>query len=154
MCGRLGERRSRSANRAQGRTHRAGWSSCGARAVEHAGGDCGRKAARWLRAAPLRRGLASGRPIARRGQGQGTFVDHRAGSTGTRRDVRLPGAHRATRATLEDLDWTSTMIVQELEAELALQVRSAVGEGPVWDEHTQSLVWVDIMNNTLHVFDP
>lgn len=42
----------------------------------------------------------------------------------------------------------------EQQADLVLDVRASVGEGPVWDERTQTLVWVDIMNNSVHVFDP
>jgi sugar lactone lactonase YvrE len=38
--------------------------------------------------------------------------------------------------------------------EVVLPVRASVGEGPVWDERTNTLVWVDIMNNAVHVFDP
>jgi sugar lactone lactonase YvrE len=45
-------------------------------------------------------------------------------------------------------------MIQELEVEMVLPARAAVGEGPVWDERTNTLVWVDIMNNSVHVFDP
>src|ERR671927_210289 len=44
--------------------------------------------------------------------------------------------------------------MREIEAEVILQPRASVGEGPVWDERTSKLVWVDIMNNSVHVFDP
>jgi len=40
------------------------------------------------------------------------------------------------------------------EVEVVLDVRASVGEGPVWDNRTNTLVWVDIMNNSVHVFDP
>ena len=42
----------------------------------------------------------------------------------------------------------------ELDVEVVLPVRARVGEGPVWDERSNTLVWVDIMNNSVHVFDP
>jgi sugar lactone lactonase YvrE len=42
----------------------------------------------------------------------------------------------------------------ELEVEVVLEAEASVGEGPVWDERTNVLVWVDIMNNALHTFDP
>ena len=40
------------------------------------------------------------------------------------------------------------------DVEVVLQARAAVAEGPVWDQRVQRLVWVDIMNNAVHVFDP
>src|ERR1043166_4276007 len=40
------------------------------------------------------------------------------------------------------------------ELEVVLQPRAKVGEGPTWDERTQTLVWVDIMGNSVHVYDP
>jgi sugar lactone lactonase YvrE len=40
------------------------------------------------------------------------------------------------------------------EIEVVLQPHAAVAEGPVWDERTSTLVWVDIMANAVHVFDP
>lgn len=45
-------------------------------------------------------------------------------------------------------------MTDDLEVEVVLQARASVGEGPVWDERTSTLVWVDIMNNSVHVFDP
>src|SRR4051794_30097068 len=45
-------------------------------------------------------------------------------------------------------------VTDQLEAEVILDAHSSVGEGPVWDDRTNTLVWVDIMNNTVHVFDP
>jgi sugar lactone lactonase YvrE len=46
------------------------------------------------------------------------------------------------------------MTTSTSDVELALKIRSAVAEGPVWDDRTQTLVWVDIMNNAVHVYDP
>jgi sugar lactone lactonase YvrE len=45
-------------------------------------------------------------------------------------------------------------MTDELDVEVVLHTRASVGEGPVWDERTNTLVWVDIMNNSVHVFDP
>jgi sugar lactone lactonase YvrE len=45
-------------------------------------------------------------------------------------------------------------MIAELDVEVVLEAQASVGEGPVWDERTNSLVWVDIMNNSVHVFDP
>jgi sugar lactone lactonase YvrE len=41
-----------------------------------------------------------------------------------------------------------------VDVEVVLKPHAAVAEGPVWDERTNRLVWVDIMNNAVHVFDP
>jgi sugar lactone lactonase YvrE len=41
-----------------------------------------------------------------------------------------------------------------LEIEVLLQAHAAVAEGPVWDERAQRLIWVDIMHNAVHSFDP
>jgi len=41
-----------------------------------------------------------------------------------------------------------------LEVETVLDAHAAVGEGPVWDERTNRLFWVDIMGHKLHVYDP
>ena len=41
-----------------------------------------------------------------------------------------------------------------IEVELRLDAHAIVGEGPIWDDEAQVLYWVDIMANTLHVFDP
>jgi sugar lactone lactonase YvrE len=40
------------------------------------------------------------------------------------------------------------------EVDVVLRTRASVGEGPVWDSRSNTLVWVDIMNNAVHVFDP
>ena len=39
-------------------------------------------------------------------------------------------------------------------AELALDARAQVGEGPRWDTATQRLLWVDIHGGTVHRWDP
>jgi sugar lactone lactonase YvrE len=41
-----------------------------------------------------------------------------------------------------------------LEVELVLDARAELGEGPVWDEAGQQLVWVDIMAGRVHFFRP
>lgn len=41
-----------------------------------------------------------------------------------------------------------------LRAEVALDVRAEVGEGPVWDDSTETLLWVDIPAGAVHRFDP
>jgi sugar lactone lactonase YvrE len=40
------------------------------------------------------------------------------------------------------------------DVEVVLEPRASVGEGPTWDERSNTLVWVDIMANTVHVYDP
>ncbi|MDQ6674309.1 MAG: SMP-30/gluconolactonase/LRE family protein [Chloroflexota bacterium] len=42
----------------------------------------------------------------------------------------------------------------QLAVEVVLDAHASVGEGPVWDERTGTLVWVDIMNNSVHVYNP
>lgn len=39
-------------------------------------------------------------------------------------------------------------------AELALDARADLGEGPVWDARSGELLWVDIMAGLVHRFDP
>lgn len=39
-------------------------------------------------------------------------------------------------------------------AELVLDAHADVGEGPVWDARSETLVWVDIMANELHRYNP
>jgi sugar lactone lactonase YvrE len=49
------------------------------------------------------------------------------------------------------------MSVQEIpasELEVVLEPRAKVAEGPTWDDQTGTLVWVDIMSNLVHVYDP
>jgi sugar lactone lactonase YvrE len=40
------------------------------------------------------------------------------------------------------------------QAELVLDVKADLGEGPVWDAQTGQLVWVDIMADRVNLFDP
>ena len=40
------------------------------------------------------------------------------------------------------------------EYELLLDARAGCGEGPVWDERSQRLVWVDLSAELVHRFDP
>jgi sugar lactone lactonase YvrE len=44
--------------------------------------------------------------------------------------------------------------MSEPNIEVVLEAHASVAEGPVWDEPTATLVWVDIMNNRVHRFDP
>ena len=44
--------------------------------------------------------------------------------------------------------------VEELSVELLLDAHALVGEGPVWDDASGTLVWVDIMSNAVHRYDP
>lgn len=39
-------------------------------------------------------------------------------------------------------------------AELVLDARAKLGEGALWDEHTQQLYWVDILGSQLHRYTP
>ncbi len=39
-------------------------------------------------------------------------------------------------------------------ANLVLDSRAELGEGPIWDDQRQLLYWVDILGNSLHAFDP
>ena len=41
-----------------------------------------------------------------------------------------------------------------MEPELVVRTRAEVGEGPIWDPGTQTLVWVDITGAAVHRFDP
>lgn len=38
--------------------------------------------------------------------------------------------------------------------EVAVEARARLGEGPVWDDRTRSLFWVDIYNHRVHQFFP
>lgn len=40
-----------------------------------------------------------------------------------------------------------------MNANLLLNVKNKLGEGPCWDTDQQCLYWVDILNHSLHVFD-
>jgi len=44
--------------------------------------------------------------------------------------------------------------VEELQAELLLDARAKLGEGPVWDHAAQLLWWVDIVGGSLHSYQP
>src|ERR1700681_3292743 len=44
--------------------------------------------------------------------------------------------------------------VDDLPVELVLDAHALVGEGPVWDDTRGTLVWVDIMGNAVHRYDP
>jgi sugar lactone lactonase YvrE len=46
------------------------------------------------------------------------------------------------------------MTSKTLVAELLLDARATIGEGPVWDARGQRLLWVDIPNHHVHRFDP
>ncbi|MCA1646390.1 MAG: SMP-30/gluconolactonase/LRE family protein [Chloroflexi bacterium] len=46
------------------------------------------------------------------------------------------------------------MAADELRGELVLDAHARVGEGPVWDDASGTLVWVDIMGNAVHRYDP
>lgn len=39
-------------------------------------------------------------------------------------------------------------------ANVALSAAAQLGEGPVWDERSNRLIWVDIIGQAVHVFDP
>jgi sugar lactone lactonase YvrE len=41
-----------------------------------------------------------------------------------------------------------------VDVEVVLEAHASVGEGPSWDERSNTLVWIDIMANEVHVFDP
>jgi sugar lactone lactonase YvrE len=45
-------------------------------------------------------------------------------------------------------------VVDELRAELVLDARAELGEGPVWDDAAGTLWWVDIDGRAVHRFDP
>jgi sugar lactone lactonase YvrE len=53
----------------------------------------------------------------------------------------------------------NTMEVQqpinsEVEAELLLDTKALLGEGPIWNHETQQLYWVDIEKRQLHLYTP
>ena len=41
-----------------------------------------------------------------------------------------------------------------MESELVVRTRAEVGEGPIWDPGTDTLIWVDITGSAVHRFDP
>lgn len=38
--------------------------------------------------------------------------------------------------------------------ELAYKIQAQLGEGPIWSAKTQKLLWVDILDKKLHIYDP
>lgn len=38
--------------------------------------------------------------------------------------------------------------------ELAFKIKTTVGEGPLWDEKTQRLLWIDVLEGKIFSFDP
>ena len=48
----------------------------------------------------------------------------------------------------------SSGAVSTLDAELVLDAKATLGEGPVWDDEERALVWLDILGRTLHITDP
>lgn len=38
--------------------------------------------------------------------------------------------------------------------ELLIDAKAIIGEGPIWDEEKQKLLWIDIMGKSLYVYDP
>jgi sugar lactone lactonase YvrE len=44
--------------------------------------------------------------------------------------------------------------MQTLAADLVLDSRAELGEGPIWDARSSELLWVDIMAGNVHRFDP
>jgi sugar lactone lactonase YvrE len=42
----------------------------------------------------------------------------------------------------------------DVAVEVVLDAHARVGEGPTWDERTNTLVWVDIMGGAVHVYEP
>ncbi len=46
------------------------------------------------------------------------------------------------------------MARDSIPAAVALNAAAELGEGPVWDERSKRLVWVDIFGQTVHFFDP
>lgn len=46
------------------------------------------------------------------------------------------------------------LLSADVRAELALDARAGLGEGPLWDPRTSSLHWVDVMAGRVHTFAP
>jgi sugar lactone lactonase YvrE len=44
--------------------------------------------------------------------------------------------------------------VRTLQADLVLDARATLGEGPVWDDRTGTLLWVDILQGLVHRYSP
>jgi sugar lactone lactonase YvrE len=70
--------------------------------------------------------------------------------------TRLTLPARATQGDYETLKSLGVEFraVIRLDAELVLDARAALGEGPIWDARSRELVWVDIMAGLVHRFDP
>src|SRR5258708_3831159 len=49
---------------------------------------------------------------------------------------------------------TSPALSGNIDVELVLDAHARVAEGPVWDDRTGTLVWVDIMSHQVHRYDP
>ncbi len=45
-------------------------------------------------------------------------------------------------------------MIKSEQAELALDAKADLGEGPIWDDRCGQLVWVDIMAGRVNLFDP
>lgn len=43
---------------------------------------------------------------------------------------------------------------EELSAQVVLDVNAQLGEGPIWDDTNGTLIWVDIMGQAVHRFNP
>ena len=38
--------------------------------------------------------------------------------------------------------------------ELLVDAKAKIGEGPIWDDKLQKLLWIDILSNAIFVYDP
>jgi sugar lactone lactonase YvrE len=47
-----------------------------------------------------------------------------------------------------------TVTGKEREVELLVDAHARIGEGPVWDAALRRLVWLDILNGLVHLYDP
>lgn len=45
-------------------------------------------------------------------------------------------------------------MLKKLEAQLVLDEKAVLGEGPSWDEKENRLFWVDIQSDKVHIFTP
>jgi sugar lactone lactonase YvrE len=45
-------------------------------------------------------------------------------------------------------------VTPTVEAELVVDARARIGEGPLWDQARGRLLWVDIAGGLIHAFDP
>jgi len=46
------------------------------------------------------------------------------------------------------------MPLEEYVADVVLDLKSELGEGAFWCDDTQRLLWIDILGQKLHVFNP